>query len=225
MEDPLKQLPEILNNGRMKNVVFKEEHRQKVLQKTRDLNRPPTPKSWIYHWFHQSLSLALGVAFIIIFIQFAQSTPPIAEHKDAEQMVKLPYANQAILTKARHDMRNHHNVTGIDSYQKGDTLTVHIIFPDNLSRREQMSVTESYLKEVSHLTMNEPYEAQEYLGELWNYVNVKVYTAGETDDDMLAERLQIEFGFDWLGSIDKKEGILKWERISDKPYLEKGNIQ
>lgn len=225
MEDPLKQLPEILNNGRMKNITFKEEHRQKVLQKTRDLNRPPAPKSWVYHWFHQSLSLALGVAFIFIFIQFAQSTPSNVEQKEAEQMVKIPYANQAILTKARHDMRNHHDVTGIDAYQKGDTLSVHIIFPDNLSREEQINLTKSYLKEVSHLTLNEPYEAQEYLGELWNYVNVKVYTAGETEDDLLAERLQIEFGFDWLGSIDKKEGILKWEQISDKqPYTGTGNI-
>jgi hypothetical protein len=226
MEDPLKQLPEILNNGRMKNISFKEEHRQKVLQKTRELNRPPAPKSWLYHWFHQSLSLALGVVFIFIFIQFAQSTPPEAdEQKDAVQMVKIPYANQAILTKARHDMRNYHDVTGIDAYQKGDTLTVHIIFPDNLSRENQMDLTESYLKEVSHLTMNEPYEAQDYLGALWNYVNVKVYTAGSTDDDMLASRLQVEFGFDWLGSIDKKEGILKWERISDNNQHLKGNVQ
>lgn len=214
MEDPFKQLPEILN-GRLKNIVFKDEHRQMVLQKTRELNRPPAAKSWLYHWFHQSLSLALGVAFIFIFIQFVQSTPdnPVDIKKDAEQSVKIPYVNKAILTKARHDMRIQHDVTGIDSYQKGDTLTAYIMFPDHLSQEEQIGLTESYLKEVSHLTLNEPYAAQEYLGELWNYVNVKVYTAGSTDA-LLAARLNMEFGYDWLGTIDKKDGRLKWERIS-----------
>jgi hypothetical protein len=227
MEDPLKQLPEILNNGRMKNITFKEKHRQEILQKTRELNRPPAPKSWMYHWFHQSLSLALGIAFIFIFVQFAQTTTPkVVDHKDAEQMVKIPYVNQAILTKARHDMRNHYDVDMVDAYQKGETLTVYIMFPDNLSFEDQKSLTESYLKEVSHLTLNEPYQAQDYLGELWKYVNVKIYTSGSTGDDLLAERLQIENRFDWSGSIDKKEGILKWEKLSDKNQsFETGNIQ
>ncbi|MCM3718207.1 hypothetical protein [Fictibacillus phosphorivorans] len=216
MQDPLKQLPEILNNGRMKNITFKEEQRHKVLQKLHDCNRPPAPKSWFYHWFHQGMSLALGIAFIFLIIQFAQGTPLNEDQKTADQLVKIPYANKAILTKARHDMRHHYDVTAIDAYQEGDTLFVHIIFPDHLNREEQINLTKSYLKEVSHLTLNEPYVAQEYLGELWNYVNVKIYTAGEEPKDgMLADKLQVDFGYDWLGTIDKKEGILKWDQISD----------
>ncbi|MBY6036778.1 hypothetical protein KUV80_08940 [Fictibacillus nanhaiensis] len=213
MEDPLKQLPEILNKGRMKNITFHDEHRQKVLKKIRQLNRPPAPKSWFYHWFHQSLSVAIGVAFIFIFIQFAQSIPEPLEQKEAEHAAKIPYANQAILTKARHDMRNYHNVSGIDAYQKGDLLTVHIMFPDNLSYQDQVNLSESYLKEVSRLTLNEPYEAQNYLGELWNYVNVKVYTVS-ANYDLLAAKLQYESNFDWLGTIEKEDGKLRWEQIS-----------
>lgn len=217
MEDPLKQLPEILNNGRMKTITFKEEHRQSVLQKTRELNKPPAPKSMWYHWFHQSLSLALGVAFIFLFIQFAESMPLNKDtNRDANFFVKTPYANQAILTKARHDMRHQHKVTGIDAYQKGDTLTVYIRFPEHLSQEKQFFLTESYLKEVSHLTLNEPYEAQESLGELWNYVNLKVYTASSTDNDRIADLLDVDKDFEWLGSIRKNEGILKWERIANK---------
>ncbi|KZE67801.1 hypothetical protein AWM68_18720 [Fictibacillus phosphorivorans] len=217
MEDPLKQLPEILNNGRMKTITFKEEHRQSVLQKTRDLNKLPAPKSMWYHWFHQSLSLALGVAFIFLFIQFAESMPLNKDtNKDANFFVKTPYVNQAILTKARHDMRHQHNVTGIDAYQKGDTLTVYIRFPENLSQEKQFFLTESYLKGVSHLTLNEPYEAQENLGELWKYVNLKVYTASSTDNDLIAELLKVDKDFEWLGSIKKNEGTLKWERITNK---------
>jgi hypothetical protein len=203
-----------MNNGRMKNITFKEEHRQKVLQKTRDLNRPPAQKSMLYHWFHQSLSLALGVAFIFFFIQFAQNTPlnPVEEKKDAEQIVKVPYINQAILTKARHDMRNHHDLTGIDAYHKDETLTAYIIFPDGLTQEKKVQLTKSYLKEVSHLTLNEPYDAQKYLGELWNYVNVKIYTTG-SDDSMLTSKLGFESDFEWLGSIDKNDGTLKWELV------------
>jgi hypothetical protein len=216
MEDPLKQLPDILNKGRLKTIAFKEDHRQKVLHKIRGLNKPPAPKSLWYHWFHQSLSLALGVVFIFIFIQLAQVMPSSdAEKKEAEHIAKTPYVNQAILTKARHDMRNRHNITGIDAYQKGETLTVYIMFPEDLSQEEQIYLTESYLKEVSHLTLNEPYETQNYLGELWNYVNVKVYTTGSSDDDMLAARLRIDQSFEWLGAINKNEGILKWERITN----------
>lgn len=226
MEDPLKQLPEILNNGRLKSIAFKEEHRQKVFQKTRDLNKPPAPKSLWYHWFHQSLSLALGVAFIFIFIQFAESMPlKMDKNKEAENASEIPYVNQAILTKARHDMRNHHDVTGIDAYQKGDTLTVYIMFPEDLTQDEHIFLTESYLKEVSHLTLNEPYAAQENLGELWNYVNVKVYTTGTTDNDMQADLLQLDQNFEWLGSINKHEGVLKWERITDNDKVQKtGNL-
>ncbi len=201
----------------MKTITFKEEHRHSVLQKARNLNKPPAPKSMWYHWFHQSLSLALGVAFIFLFIQFAESMPLSNDkNKEAEYIANTPYANQAILTKARHDMRNHHNVTGIDAYQKGDTLTVYIRFPDNLSQEDQIFLTESYLKEVSHLTLNEPYEAQNSLGELWNYVNLKVYTSGTEDNDRIADLLELDKDFEWLGSINKNEGVLKWERITTK---------
>ncbi|MBH0174072.1 hypothetical protein IHV09_10905 [Fictibacillus sp. 23RED33] len=214
MEDPFKQLPEILNNGRMRTITFKEEHRQKVLQRTRDLHKPPAPKSMWYHWFHQSLSLALGVAFIFIFVQFAESVPfQLHEKKEAQSIAKIPYANQAILTKARHDMRNHHKISDVMANQKKDNLTVFITFPKNLSQEKQIFLTESYLKEVSHLTLNEPYEAQKNLGELWNYVNVKIYTTTESEDDMLRQLMHVDQNFEWKGSINKHDGILKWERI------------
>jgi hypothetical protein len=223
MEDPLKQLPEILNQGRLKSVSFKEEHRQKVLQKTRELNRPPAPKSWFYHWFHQSLSLALAVAFIFIFIQYFQDIPEKSkpEVKQAsEQQIKLPYANQAILTKVRNDMRHQYGVSSIDARQTGNTLSVYIIYPGEMSSKKQFTLTETYLKEVSHLTLNEPYGAQTSLGELWKYVNLKVYTTA-SDNQMIAARLNIEFNYDWLGEIDSKNGKLTWEKISkiDNPYL------
>ncbi|WNB92880.1 hypothetical protein [Bacillus sp. NEB1478] len=224
MEDPLKQLPEILNHGRLKSITFKEEHRQQVLQKARDLHRPPAPKSWFYHWFHQSLSLALGVACIIIFVQFIQDFPKTSNkdiEKAAEEALEVPYANHAILTKVRHDMRLQHNIQSTVASQSGDTLTVYLVYPDDLSANEQFALTKTYLKEVSHLTLNEPYGAQSYLGELWNYVNVKVYTT-TSNDQSLAARLNIALNYDWVGTIDSQNGKLKWEKISDDVPYEKG---
>ncbi|MDR7072972.1 hypothetical protein [Fictibacillus barbaricus] len=225
MEDPLKQLPEILNHGRLKSITFKDDHRQNVLQKARDLHKPPAPKSWFYHWFHQSLSLALGVACIIIFVQFIQDIPKHSSDdikKAEEQTLKVPYANQAILTKVKHDMRHQHDIQSTIAVQTGDTLTVYIVYPDDLPSNEQLTLTKTYLREVSHLTLNEPYGAQSYLGELWNYVNVKVYTT-TSNVQSLAARLNIPLNYDWLGTIDSKNGKLTWERISeDDQSNEKG---
>jgi hypothetical protein len=225
MEEQLKDLPEILNQGRLKSVAFKEEHRQKVLQKVRAMNRPPAPKHWFYHWFHQSLSLALGVVFILIFIQYFQDMPDRTKSvakQSANQAVKLPYANQAILTKVRHDMWHQYKVTNVDARQSGDTLTVYLTYPADCPSTEQLNLTKVYLREVSHLTLNEPYGAQTYLGELWKYVNVKVYSTA-SDDLLIASKQGIEFSYDWFGTIDTDHGKLTWEKIQkqDNPF-EKG---
>jgi hypothetical protein len=222
MEDPFKQLPEILNQGRLKNIGFKDHHRQQVLKKVQELNKPPAPKSWMYHWFHQSLSLALGIVFIFVFIQFAQSTP--MEKKEAVTLSDIPYANQAILTKARHDMRNHHQVSDITARQYDDTLTVYITFPGNMEKDEQISLTESYLKEVSHLTLNEPYVSQVNLGDLWKYVNVNVYTTS-SNEQLMAARLGIDMSYDWIGTMNTGDKKMTWEPISKENQGFQTNIR